>query len=51
MSRYAHEYREAEPLTNIIERMAYDSMMRGKRDIERFGANALAAYRARRRAT
>jgi hypothetical protein len=49
MSRYAQAYQEAEPMELIIERIKYQTMMSGKRDIEQFGARLLAEYRARRK--
>lgn len=49
MSKYANCYKDAQP-NLIIERLQYEIMMHGKRDMQEFGARLLAEYNARRRA-
>lgn len=48
MSKYAEEYRNADPLVINVRRTQYMEMLRNKADIERYGANLLAQYNARK---
>lgn len=48
MSRFANEYRDAEPLVINVRRAQYIEMISNKADIERYGAYLLAQYNARK---